>query len=89
MKPKLPPPGEPLPLDLCADYDHAAEWCARCNWCLGEPLPANLKAGKALPYIQANLKAFAKRVKSFRYEIDMNQCHVSLSEHMPWGSNPQ
>jgi hypothetical protein len=66
-------PTSELPLELCAEYDSAAEWCAlrgiKGDW--GDPLPPAMAADGALKYINADPEAFQQRVKQFAYAITM------------------
>lgn len=71
-----------LPLDLCAEYDAAARWCAERGFAgnVGDPLPAIMDTQGALQYINADPEAFQARVKEFAYARAMNQTHVGICE---------
>lgn len=63
-----------LPLEHCAEYDSAAEWCAKrgLSGKIGDPLPANMSAGGALKYINADPESFQRRVREMAYGIAMD-----------------
>jgi hypothetical protein len=62
-----------LPLEHCAEYDAAAEHCARrgLRGAIGDPLPANMDANGALAWINADPEAFQERVRQFAYGLAM------------------
>lgn len=62
-----------LPLELCAEYDAAAEWCAKrgLRGNTGDPLPANMDPDGALKFINADPESFQMRVKEFAYSLAM------------------
>lgn len=62
---------EPLPIEHCAEYDAAAEWCAKRGYTgkEGDPLPPNMANDGALKWIQADLEAFQQRVRETAYAL--------------------
>lgn len=67
--------GETLPLEHCAEYDAAAEWCAirGLKGAIGDALPQNMASDGALRYIQADPESFQERVRQFAYAQAMNR----------------
>ncbi len=65
----------PLPLEHCAEYDAAADWCAArgLTGAIGDPLPANMATDGALLWIQADPEAFQERVRQCAYARAMNR----------------
>jgi hypothetical protein len=64
-----------LPLAHCAEYDSAAEWCAKrgIKGEIGAPLPANMATDGALKWIQADPESFQERVRQFAYGLAMEK----------------
>lgn len=67
--------GLELPLEHCAEYDGAAEWCALrgLKGAIGDPLPANMDPQGALLYINADTEAFQERVRQCAYALAMSK----------------
>ncbi len=63
-----------LPLEHCAEYDAAADWCAArgLTGALGDSLPANMATDGALRWINADPEAFQERVRQFAYARSMS-----------------
>ena len=64
-----------LPLELCAEYDAAADWCAAHGLTgqVGDALPANMASDGALYHIQLDPEAFAERVRECAYARAMSR----------------
>lgn len=67
-----------LPIEHCAEYDSAAEWCAirGLKGKVGDPLPANMDPNGALKYINADPESFEKRVRQFAYARAMSNINL-------------
>ncbi len=65
--------GLELPIEHAAEYDAAAEWCARRGYKgnVGDPLPCNMAADGALKYISDCPESFQERVRQFAYAMAM------------------
>lgn len=67
--------GTSLPIELCAEYDAAAEWCAKrgLKGSIGDALPLNMDSDGALCCINADPEAFQERVRQFAYALAMEK----------------
>lgn len=69
---------EGLPIELCSEYDAAAEYCARLGLTgeVGDPLPPNMDSDGALWWINAAPEAFQQRVRECAYWIAMERVNI-------------
>ncbi len=69
-----------LPLEHCAEYDSAANWCTLrgIKGNAGDPLPPNMNPDSALYYINADPEAFQERVRQCAYAMASDRDNASL-----------